>query len=171
VRIGKVMMQFGHRSPVYDRALRSHERHNKIHNYPLHILRYPILDGIWAKAAYIQYVLLREMSKPEADRLQWLFWVDSDTIIMDPLMPIEALLPPDDPEWDDVNLLVAHDWNGLNAGVFPVRVCDWSVELFSAVLALRFYKPDIDLPYAEQSAIDYLIQDERLSPNVIKTPQ
>ncbi|OCK82150.1 glycosyltransferase family 34 protein, partial [Lepidopterella palustris CBS 459.81] len=171
-RIGKVTILFGTPSSAYERALRTHELHDRLHNYPLHVLRSSILDNVWTKPAYILSILLRELAKPEGERLQWLLWVDGDTIILNPYVPIEALIPPeDDPEWDDVQLLVSHDWNGLNNGVFPVRVSIWSVELFSAILSFRFYRPDQHLTFRDQSAMDFLLQDDHFSPNVIRAPQ
>lgn len=171
-RIGKVTILFGTLSQAYERALRTHELHDRLNNYPLHVLRYSLLDDVWTKPAYILSILLRELAKPEGERLEWLLWVDGDTIILNPYVPIEAFLPPeDDPEWDDVHLLVSHDWNGLNNGVFPVRVNIWSVELFSAILSFRFYRPEQHLQFRDQSAMDFLVQDEHFSPNVIRTPQ
>lgn len=171
-RIGKVTILFGTLSQAYERALRTHELHDRLNNYPLHVLRYSLLDDVWTKPAYILSILLRELAKPEGERLEWLLWVDGDTIILNPYIPIEALLPPeDDPEWDDVHLLVSHDLNGLNNGVFPVRVNIWSVELFSAILSFRFYRPEQHLQFRDQSAMDFLVQDEHFAPNVIRTPQ
>ena len=171
-RIGKVTILFGTPSQAYERALRTHELHDRLNNYPLHILRYSLLDDVWTKPAYILSILLRELAKPEGERLEWLLWVDGDTIILNPYVPIEALLPPEnDPEWDDVHLLVSHDWNGLNNGVFPVRVNIWSVELFSAILSFRFYRPEQYLRFRDQSAMDFLVQNEHFAPNVIRTPQ
>ena len=171
-RIGKVTILFGTLSQAYERALRTHELHDRLNNYPLHVLRYSLLDDVWTKPAYILSILLRELAKPEGERLEWLLWVDGDTIILNPYIPIEALLPPeDDPEWDDVHLLVSHDLNGLNNGVFPVRVNIWSVELFSAILSFRFYRPEQYLQFRDQSAMDFLVQDEHFAPNVIRTPQ
>ena len=171
-RIGKATILFGTLSEVYERALRTHELHNRLNNYPLYVLRHSLLDDVWTKPAYILSILLRELAKPEGERLEWVFWVDGDTIILNPYVPIEALLPPeDDPEWDDVHLLVSYDWNGLNNGVFPVRVNIWSVELFSAILSFRFYRPEQQLQFRDQSAMDFLIQDEHFAPNVIRTPQ
>lgn len=171
-RIGKVTILFGTLSQAYERALRTHELHDRLNNYPLHVLRHSLLDNVWTKPAYILSILLRELAKPEGERLEWLLWVDGDTIILNPYVPIEALLPPeDDPEWDDVHLLVSYDWNGLNNGVFPVRVNTWSVELFSAILSFRFYRPEQDLKFRDQSAMDFLVQDEHFAPNVIRTPQ
>jgi hypothetical protein len=37
------------------------------------------------------------MSKPELERLQWLLWVDSDTVVMNS-RPVEMMLSP---EWED----------------------------------------------------------------------
>lgn len=50
--IGKVSMVYGGHS-VYERALASHEEHNRRLNYPIVILRKPILDGIWNKLFFL----------------------------------------------------------------------------------------------------------------------
>lgn len=83
------------------------------------------MDDVWSKPAYILSLLLRELAKPESERLEWLFWVDvdADTIILNPHLPIDVFLPPPGSEFDDINLMYSSDWNGLNNGVFPVRVC------------------------------------------------
>ncbi|KAH1778055.1 hypothetical protein KXX07_004958 [Aspergillus fumigatus] len=98
-----------------------------------HLLRNPILHGIWNKLAILQSVVLRELEKPADQRLQWLFWFDSDTVLMNPNMPLETFLPP--PELPNVHLLTSRGWNGLHGGVFFLRVHPWSVELLSAAIA------------------------------------
>ncbi|KAF2837905.1 glycosyltransferase family 34 protein, partial [Patellaria atrata CBS 101060] len=169
-RIGKCTILFGDPNPTYERALRTHEAHNRLHGYPLLVLRKGILDDVWTKPAYILSLLLQELEKPDDQRLEWLLWVDADTIILNPYIPIEVFLPPT-PEWDDTHILITHDWNGLNNGVFPVRVHPWSVELFSAILAFRHYRPDYQLTFRDQSAMDALLKEERFARSAIQTPQ
>ncbi|KAH2958921.1 hypothetical protein ACP6JB_008245 [Aspergillus fumigatus] len=93
-----------------------------------HLLRNPILHGIWNKLVILQSVVLRELEKPADQRLQWLFWFDSDTVLMNPNMPLETFLPP--PELPNVHLLTSRGWNGLHGGVFFLRVhpCLWWLE-------------------------------------------
>ncbi|KAF2159032.1 glycosyltransferase family 34 protein [Zasmidium cellare ATCC 36951] len=169
-RIGKCTILFNGNS-FWERAIRTHERHDREHGYRLHVLRQHLMDDVWSKPAYILSLLLRELSKPESERLEWLFWVDADTIILNPHIPIEVFLPPPGSEFDDVHLLFSNDWNGLNNGVFPVRVNQWSVQLFSAITSFRHYRPDAPLPFRDQSAMDALMHEPAFSSNLAQAPQ
>lgn len=48
-------------------------------------------------------------------------YFDSDSIIMNEEIPLEIFEPPSD--FDHINWIAGKDWNGLNAGVFLLRVC------------------------------------------------
>ena len=69
--IGKVAMLYGE-NPVYEQALKSHERHNAVHGYSMTVLRSHILPGFWSKPGYILLRLLEEKAKPEHERLEWI---------------------------------------------------------------------------------------------------
>ena len=73
--IGKIMMLYGNPTPVYERALRGHNRHNEIHGYSMHVLREQTLSEFWSKPAYILQVLLAELAKPVPERLKWIVCV------------------------------------------------------------------------------------------------
>lgn len=73
--IGKVMMLYGNPTPVYERALKGHNRHNEMHGYSMHVLREQTLSDFWSKPAYILQVLLAELAKPAPERLKWLVCV------------------------------------------------------------------------------------------------
>ena len=167
--IGKVTIVTGGENSVYERALRTHEAHNRIHSYPMHVLRQSILNDVWSKPAYILSVLLRELARPKSERLQWLLWVDADTIILNPYVPAEMFLPP--AGWENVHLLVSHDCNGLNNGVFPIRVHAWSVNLLTAVLAYPHYKPESHLTWRDQSAMAEVLKHSRFAKHTLQAPQ
>ncbi|GAB7364758.1 hypothetical protein MBLNU230_g5556t1 [Neophaeotheca triangularis] len=170
VRIGKCTVLFNGNS-YWERAIRTHESHDRIHGYRLHILRQQLLDDVWSKPAYILSILLRELSKPPADRLDWLLWVDSDTVILNPYIPIETFLPPSGGDFETINLIYSNDWNGLNNGVFPLRVSEWSANLFADIVAYRHFHPDDPLIFRDQSAMDTLLKEPRYKDNVIQAPQ
>lgn len=169
-RIGKCTILFNGNS-FWERAIRTHERHDREHGYRLHVLRQHLMDDVWSKPAYILSLLLRELSKPESDRLEWLFWVDADTIILNPYIPIDVFLPPPGSEFEDIHLMYSNDWNGLNNGVFPVRVSQWSVQLFSAITSFRHYRPDDPLQFRDQSAMDVLMKEPAFVDHIVQTPQ
>ncbi|KAG9516906.1 glycosyltransferase family 34 protein, partial [Aureobasidium melanogenum] len=168
-RIGKCTIVFGG-SSIYERTVKTHAPHDRLHGYPLYVLRQSIMDDVWSKPAYILSLLLRELAKPQEERLEWLLWVDADTIMLNPYVPLEIFLPPS-PQFDDVHLLVTNDWNGLNNGVFPVRVNQWAVELFSAIISSRYYKPDQDLTFRDQSAMNTLLKDKKFAAHTVDAPQ
>jgi hypothetical protein len=168
-RVGKcTIVLYG--SSIYERTVQTHTLHDRLHGYPLYVLRQSIMDDVWSKPAYILSLVLRELAKPPSERLEWLLWVDADTIMLNPHIPLEIFLPPS-PQFDDVHLLVTRDWNGLNNGVFPIRVNQWAVELLSAVVSSRYYKPDQDLTFRDQSAMDLLLKDKKFAAHTVEAPQ
>lgn len=165
----------------YRRALETHLLRTLVHRSSMHVLCTPIVDGMWNKQALILSILLQEMEKPADERLEWIFWADGDTVVLDKcrdpmtfLQPPEArdTVGPDGSELDTkINLLIAKDHNGINAGVFLTRVNRWSVDFFSDVLAFRDFRPDVDLPFIEQSAMDNLLQEKKYKKKVKYVPQ
>ena len=169
-RIAKCTISFNH-NPVYERALRTHDAHNQMHNYPLYISRQTILDDVWTKPAWVLALMLRELARPPVERLEWLFWMDADTVLLNPYIPISAFLPPENGDFDNVNLVVQHDSQGLNNGVFAIRVCRWSVQLLTAILAFPHYKPDFTLSLRDQSAMEELLKEKRFRRYTVQAPQ
>ena len=80
---------------------------------------------------------------------------------MNPKLPLEIFLPPS--QWSQVHLLVTNDLNGLNDGIFFLRVHEWSLWFLSTVLAFTYYRPDVDLRYGEQTAMELLIQEVHIT--------
>ncbi|RDW86263.1 uncharacterized protein DSM5745_02905 [Aspergillus mulundensis] len=154
--VGKVMMIYGNNT-VYERAVATHKDHCERLGYPLFLLRRQVLDGVWNKLAYLISLIVQELEKPAEERLEWLFWADSDTIVMNPNMRLETFLPPR--HLTDVHIVLSKDWNGMNAGVFPIRVHPWSIELLSAAIGYPFTSPGKGLYWAEQSALCWLFEE------------
>ncbi|PQK16814.1 hypothetical protein BB8028_0007g00180 [Beauveria bassiana] len=152
------MMNYGNMS-IYDRTVRTHRTHNQRFGYPFFLLETTVLEGVWNKYAILLSVLLQELQKPLNKRLEWLFWFDADTVILNPNIPLEIFLPPS--RHDDVHLLLTKDWNGMNNGVFPLRVNSWSVELLSAALAYPVTRPDVALFWPDQSALDRVLHENQ----------
>ncbi|KAJ6059797.1 hypothetical protein N7444_003436 [Penicillium canescens] len=155
--IAKVTIIFGDNS-VYHRALKTHEEHSRKFGYPMHVLQSGILDDVWTKPAFLLSLILEELVKPKTERLEWIFWFDADTVVMNPNIPIELFLPPAD--FPDIHVIFSKDWNGLNNGVFPIRVHPWSVELLSAVIAYPHYFPNTQLVFRDQSALGKLLEND-----------
>ncbi|KAF2211655.1 glycosyltransferase family 34 protein, partial [Cercospora zeae-maydis SCOH1-5] len=174
--IGMATVAHGsHLQTAYTLALQTHLTYANLHAYPTHLLTHPILPGLWTKECHLLSVLLSELSNPNpSTRLHWLIWLDADTIIMNPRIPLSTFLPPDDQEAKgfahDLHMLYTRDWNGLNNGVFFLRVSEWSVEFLSAVLALRSFKPEEELRFTEQSAMEKVMGMGKFEQGVVEVP-
>ena len=79
--VGKITISFGEPEEVYERAIRSHESHNKAMGYTQFVLRERLVPGLWSKHAYIFSVIVQEMAKPEGQRLKWLMFVTPKSMI------------------------------------------------------------------------------------------
>ena len=184
-RVGIVTAHFGEPQEHYKKALRTHLLHALVHGTEVRVLCDPIVDDLWNKPAFILNLLMREMLKPEKERLEWIQWVDRDTLILDQCRPISSFLPPEKSRFDTwwhhgadersranmTNLLVNEDFNGLNNGVFLLRINRWAIDLFTAILAFRHYKPEVALPFTEQSAMEHVLRTPQFRDQTRYVPQ
>ncbi|PHH62673.1 hypothetical protein CDD81_6819 [Ophiocordyceps australis] len=171
-RIGKVTMLYGPSRPVYERALRTHKVHNQIHGYHMVVQRHEMLPGFWTKPSIILSVILNELSKAPNDRLEWLFWIDADSVIINYNTPLDIFLPPSHvEELAHINILVTKDWNGLNNGIFGLRVGPYAAELFASIVAYSHYKPDTPLIFHDQSAMEEVLKMTKFGKHSATLPQ
>lgn len=169
-QVGKVHAVFGEPNPVYERALKLHEAHSNSMGHPMFVLRERLLSGLWSKPAFILSIVLQELAKAEDERLKWLLWIDADIVVMNPQISLDIFIPPN-PDFNDVNMLVTNDRHGLNNGCFLIRVNSWAVKLLSAVIAFHTFKPEVELKYSEQSALEEMIEDSYWRRSVVHVPQ
>lgn len=85
-------------------------------------------------------------------------WTDADTIILNPAIPPTLFLPPHNLDLDHVFAIVTTDHNGLNDGVFFLRVCGASLDLLTRVVDYPLARPDEDLGFnMEQNALSRVL--------------
>ncbi|WYZ42683.1 hypothetical protein EsH8_VI_000382 [Colletotrichum jinshuiense] len=180
-RVITATAHFGKLEAHYQKALQTHMLHAEVHGTGLEVMCTPVIDDLWNKPAFLLSLLVGEMLKRPGERAEWIFWVDRDTVILDQCRPASSFLPRRPSGADsgsageladnDLRLLVTNDWNGLNNGVFLLRVGQWAVELFSAIVAFRYYRPDTNLPFTEQSAMEILMKEPKFKGGVQFVPQ
>lgn len=84
-------------------------------------------------------------------------------------MPLEVFLPPS--RLPNIHLLLSKDWNGMNNGVFFIRVHEWSVALLSAALSYPILNPNVPLFWGDQSALSNLLhENDYFSRSVVYCP-
>ncbi|KAK0750599.1 hypothetical protein B0T18DRAFT_321234, partial [Schizothecium vesticola] len=157
-RFAKISIMTGFENTVYERALDTHVQHALRHGYPIFIGRQSAINGIYNKIAYILNILLCELYKTPENRVEWLFYFDADTIVMNPEIPLEIFEPP--PDFAHIHFMVTRDHNGLNAGVFFIRVSEWSLRLLLRVLTHKHYHPEEKHRWEEQTVLAQLTETD-----------
>ncbi|KAG5154594.1 hypothetical protein AAZX31_05G099000 [Glycine max] len=148
----------------------------RLHNYDIiynNALLHPKMGSYWAKYPVIRAAMV---AHPEAE---WIWWVDSDAVFTD----MEFTLPLN--RYKDHNLVVHgwenlvrenRSWTGLNAGVFLMRNCQWSLDFMDVWASMGPMSPEYEkwgetlkstfkdkvLPDSDdQTALAYLIAVEK----------
>jgi hypothetical protein len=88
---------------------------------------------------------------------------------MNPQIALEVWMRPS-PALVGVSLLVTNDGHGLNNGCCVFGVSPWAIKLLSGVIAYHNFRPEVELKYTEQSALEAMINDVSqplLSPSVL----
>ncbi|KAF5181404.1 galactomannan galactosyltransferase 1-like [Thalictrum thalictroides] len=168
------------RNPIGDnfllRFFKNKVDYCRIHGYDIfynNALFHPKMSTFWAKLPLVRSAMI---AHPEAE---WIWWVDSDAAFTD----MDFKLPLD--RYRNHNLVVhgwAHlvyekkSWVSLNAGIFLIRNCQWSMDFMDVWASMGPQTPDYDMwskiqkatlpdklfPQADdQSALVYLLLKEK----------
>lgn len=83
-------------------------------------------------------------------------WVDADSILVNPALSPSVFLPPD--TLQSVFALVTADHQGLNNGIFYLRVHQSSVDFLTRIIDYPLAHPDEDLGwFGEQAAMEHVV--------------
>lgn len=134
--------------------------YSRIHGHDIfynNALFHPKMGSFWAKLPLVRAAMI---AHPESE---WIWWVDSDAAFTD----MEFKLPLD--RYKDHNLIV-HGWSNLvyenkswvslNAGVFLIRNCQWSMDFMDVWASMGPQTPD----YAKWSEIQRSTLSDKLFP-------
>ncbi|XP_060188939.1 putative glycosyltransferase 7 [Lycium barbarum] len=168
------------KNPVGDHLLlrffKNKVDYSRIHGCDIfynNVLLQPKMFFFWAKLPAVRAAMV---AHPEAE---WIWWVDSDAAFTD--MDFELPLQ----KYKDHNFVVygwpkliyeKKSWTGINAGVFLIRNCQWSMDLVEAWSKMGPQPPeydkwgkilrttfkDKDFPQSDdQSGLSYLLLEEK----------
>ncbi|KAK4981281.1 hypothetical protein LTR66_010120 [Elasticomyces elasticus] len=146
---------------AYESALLGHRKHDLRYGYRHFVLRQAIVEGIYPKHPTSRARETKDRAARVAiESLLMIIssWHDADLVLMNSKIPLDVFLPPE-PEWSHIHLLCSNDLNGINAGVFFLRVHEWSAWFLAAVLSYTHYNPSVVLAYSEQTAMEFLARD------------
>ena len=91
-------------------------------------------------------------------------------MIINPEIPLDIFLPP--VEFNDVHFLAGKDHNGLNTGIFFLRVHRWSIDFLVRVLGLPVFQREVDLGHsADQTAMAIVLNESESLGHVVYQPR
>ncbi|ESW28694.1 hypothetical protein PHAVU_002G009900 [Phaseolus vulgaris] len=136
------------RNPIGDHLLlrffKNKVDYCRLHGYDIlynNALLDPKMFAYWAKYPVVRAAM---MAHPEAE---WIWWVDSDALFTD----MEFKLPLE--RYKGHNLVVhgwphliheKRSWTGLNAGVFLIRNCQWSLDFMDSWASMGPQTPNYE---------------------------
>ncbi|CAN0864898.1 Putative glycosyltransferase 7 [Linum grandiflorum] len=136
------------RNPIGDhlllRAFKNKVDYCRIHGIDIfynNVLLHPKMPSFWAKLPVVKAAMV---AHPESE---WIWWVDSDALITD----MEFKLPLERYDYKSHNLVVhgwekliykEKSWTSLNAGVFLIRNCQWSMDFIDVWANMGPMSPD-----------------------------
>jgi len=140
---------------VYENAISEFYQYSKYHGYKLVLNRnrYDTEREIfYMKINTVIENLIKCLQEKSYD---WIFWVDSDVVLANPNIKLETFLP--DEKMDLIHFIAADDHNGLNCGVFFIRVHPWSLNFLMRANSYFYYHQEKYLSYADQSSINNVL--------------
>jgi len=129
-------------------------QYSKIHGYDFQLSTYNYNPE--RKIYYMKlYTLMEKMIEGlKEKKYDWIFWVDSDTILVNPNITLESFLPNED--MNRVHLIAANDWKQIQAGVLLIRVHPWSLDLLIRALSYSYYDGEV-LSLWDQTALNNVL--------------
>jgi len=152
---------------IYENAISELYQYADFHGY-----KFIFSDNRYDDGRDLFYMKLHVVSEAIADGLKndeydWIFWVDSDVVLANPNIKLEAFLPVD----KNIHFIAASDENGLNAGVFFIRVHSWSLNFMIRAIAYRFTDKKLKLEFADQTSMSNILINDKEEQHYTIVPQ
>ena len=96
-------------------------------------------------------------------------WFDADSAVVNPALPLTIFLPP--MEYPEFHFLGTKDQSGFNAGMFFIKVHEWSIMTLANAMTYEYHKPQVDLSFLEQTSLYLQLNDTANRPHVLYQPR
>ena len=80
---------------------------------------------------------------------------------------METFLPLD----NQIHYIATRDRNGLNAGVFLIRVCSWSLNFMMRSVAYNYYNRNITMHFFDQTSMNNVLISDKEDKHYVIVPQ
>jgi len=166
-----IVMFSNHINPnsIYENAISSFYQYAQIHGYEFQFNNYRYDTERQVFFMKLNSILEKVIIGLKEKKYDWIFWVDSDVVLANPNIKLEAFLP--NKGMNNIHLIIADDVNGLNAGVFLLRVHPWSLNLLMRAMSYSYFNDKKGLKYADQSSLNNVLYESKEEDHYIVVPQ
>jgi len=119
-------------------------------------------ESFYMKIHVLTEAVLQGLKEKE---YEWIFWADGDVILANPNIRLESFLPRN----QDIHLIAA-DRNGLNAGVFFIRVHPWTLNFLLRAGSYAYYKNNTYYRYGEEAGINNVLVEYKEDKHYVIVP-
>jgi len=151
---------------VYESAISELYQYANAHDYKFILNTKAYDEGrdiFYMKLHVLVEAVMEGLKTKEYD---WIFWSDSDIVLINPNIKLETFLPVD----GDINFIATADHNSLNAGLFFIKVNSWSLNFLMRAISYLFYHPEKPLTYADQTALNNVLIDFKEDAHYVIVP-
>lgn len=95
--------------------------------------------------------------------------MDADSAVVNPALPLSIFLPPE--TRPDIHVLASKDQSGFNAGMFFIKIHEWSIKTLARAMTYEWHKPNINLDFLEQTSLYYELNNTANRKHVLYQPR
>ncbi|ORX61135.1 hypothetical protein BCR36DRAFT_273708 [Piromyces finnis] len=154
---------------IYENAISEFYQYASIHGYVFQFNSFKYDTERQVFFMKLNSILEKMITGLKEKNIDWIFWVDSDVILANPNIRLEAFLPGEG--MNKIHLIAADDLNGLNAGTFLIRVHPWSLNFLMRAMSYSYYHSEKGLKYADQSSMNNVLVESKEDDHYIVVPQ
>ncbi|ORX65230.1 hypothetical protein BCR32DRAFT_297784 [Anaeromyces robustus] len=143
----------------------------KIHGYDFYYETYNYIPYRSIFFMKLFSIIERMIEGLKQKKYDWIFWVDTDTMIMNPNIRLETFLPNE--KMPKIHFIAGFgERGGFQAGVFFIRVHEWSLNMLMRSISYSYYYPNRYIPFDDQSSMNNVLTDKSVdeSDNYIIVP-
>jgi hypothetical protein len=148
----------------------------KLHNYEFQLYNMNYAPGRQIFFMKLYSVIEKMIEGLKSKKYDWIFWVDSDVIILNPNIKLEAFLPNDN--MSNIHIISAIDYLGkkqyccgLNAGIFFIRVHEWSLNLLMRAISYPYFNKEKDIHHSDQTSLNNVLIESNETEHYVIVPQ
>jgi len=159
---------------IHENAVSEFYQYSNIHGYEFQFNYFNYNPERNVKFMKINTIIEKLIEGLKYKKYDWIVWVDTDIIILNPNLKLETFLPNE--KMNKVHIIAADDYirhtknRGLNSGVLFIRVHEWSLNIFMRTISYYYFKTTRIIELQDQPALNNVLIESNEPEHYIIVP-